>query len=179
MTALHAGHYCSLCLPAWCACLVPPALPSARLNSRPLPAALGPSRSHVGRAGTVKSSHEFLLPMVVSGRGGKVMLAGAWPGGRAPGEGRPLPGSCARQLCWVLLTPPAAPPLPTPLLCPAGKTVASAGLAQLPGALLESIERNGKPVEGWGKDWVLAEQVRGGRGVGRWCSGHGRQAPRP
>lgn len=32
--------------------------------------------SNVGKAGVVKSAHEFLLPMVVTGRGGKVMLAG-------------------------------------------------------------------------------------------------------
>lgn len=30
----------------------------------------------MGKAGVVKSAHEFLLPMVVTGRGGKVMLAG-------------------------------------------------------------------------------------------------------
>lgn len=35
--------------------------------------------SNVGKAGVVKSAHEFLLPMQVTGRGGKVMLAGEQP----------------------------------------------------------------------------------------------------
>ncbi|KAL4441024.1 hypothetical protein ABPG77_010455 [Micractinium sp. CCAP 211/92] len=69
--------------------------------------------SHVGKASTVKG-HEFLLPMVVTGRGGKVMLA--------------------------------------------GKTLGSAGLLQMPGALLHTIERNGQPLAGSvAKDFVLAE----------------------
>lgn len=69
--------------------------------------------SHVGKASTVKG-HEFLLPMAVSGRGGKVMLA--------------------------------------------GKTLGSAGLLQMPGALLHSIERNGQALDGGvAKDFVLAE----------------------
>jgi len=34
----------------------------------------------VGKAGIIKSAHEFLLPMAVTGRGGKVMLAGEWVG---------------------------------------------------------------------------------------------------
>lgn len=41
---------------------------------------------------------------------------------------------------------------------PAGKTLGSAGLLQMPGALLHTIERNGQPLAGSvAKDFVLAE----------------------
>ncbi|PRW20813.1 Receptor of activated kinase C component of 40S small ribosomal subunit isoform A [Chlorella sorokiniana] len=69
--------------------------------------------SNVGKAGVVKSAHEFLLPMVVTGRGGKVMLA--------------------------------------------GKTVTSAGLHQMPGAFLASMDRDGKPLPAVTKEEVLHE----------------------
>lgn len=59
---------------------IPTLSASMLLTSHPSLPAICPRvcRSNVGKAGVVKSAHEFLLPMQVTGRGGKVMLAGGW-----------------------------------------------------------------------------------------------------
>lgn len=160
----------------------------------------------IGKAGVVKSSHEYLLPMAVAGRGGKVMLAGGRRDARAERQ------HCWQGLRWGVVAKgpqPASwrtdPPFPSPPCCPQARLwpaqvrhsaprreglgchvhacIAScacapscrqvphpprlpdrpppppspAGLTQLPGALLQNIERDGKQASSWDKDWVLAE----------------------
>lgn len=83
--------------------------PGPTLSRPPVP------HSHIGKAGTVKSSHEFLLPMVVTGRGGKVMLAGMRPGGGAVvPAGRPQRVSAAASHPAASALPHALTLEPTP-----------------------------------------------------------------
>lgn len=53
--------------------------------------------------------------------------------------------------------PTHVPPLPPRALPAPGKTVASAGLHQMPGAFLASLDRDGAPLSGVTKDEVLRE----------------------
>lgn len=65
---------------------------------------------------------------------------------------RPLPSACQTAPLADHLLPPACPTAPL-----AGKTVSSAGLHQMPGAFLASIDRSGKPLPAVTKDEVLRE----------------------
>jgi hypothetical protein len=154
-----------------------------RAPSHPLPP-LRLACSNVGKAGTVKSSHEFLLPMVVTGRGGKVMLAGA-PTRPLVSHGFAARTSALRH-CWPrraastekegvpTAATSAAPPPPPKRRQDAGQrgpAPAAGRHPDLPGARRQAAAlcRQGSGAAGAGRAVVRCGER--GKGVGGWVDG--------